>query len=152
MVELLLLLTLSVITARLLEKRYKVASIAHAIFFICMSMVFLITTDLSLIKEAMINWMGENLYDSLHSAFSTPMFIMNIGVSAVLIFEVAIFILLPILSIAAFIQKIRDDAKEIDVKRPYLKLFGFITKDLYPAKDFRYNKTETYLILGKLLN
>jgi len=152
MVELILLLTLSVITARLLEKRYKVASVAHAIFFIFISMVYLLTTDLALIKEAMINWMGEKLYESINSALSTPVVIMNIGISAVLVFEVAIFILVPILSIAAFIQKVKDDAKEIDIKCPYLKLFGFFKKDLYPSKDFRYNKLETYLILGKLLN
>ena len=84
MVELILLLTLSVITARLLEKRYKVASIAHAVFFIFISMVYLLTTDLALIKEAMINRMGEDLYESLNSALSTPVVIMDIGINQLL--------------------------------------------------------------------
>ena len=153
MLELILLLVISVITARLLDKRYKVASVAHAILFVFQLVMFLFRTDISLIRNLMISWMGEKSYWAFNSALTTPVSILNGGISGVLMLEFILFVFVPLLSIVAFVKDIKDTFKELKVRVNIKIIISYIINlVLDPIKDFKHNKNETYLILGKLLN
>ena len=153
MLQLVSLLLLSIITSRLLEKKHKVAYIAHSVFFVFMLFTFMVSTDISFIKNVMIEWLGVKNYNPLYEAINETFYFVNLSISAVLILEVVIFVLIPLLSILAFIQEIRDQFKEMKVKvdfSSFIKTFITLVND--PTKDFRHTQDETYLILGKLLN
>jgi len=153
MVDILLFIVLSIITARCLERRYKVASVFHAIFFIVYLFLTLASSDVSFIKEAMTNWMGKQFYTSLYKAINGAENYIHIGLGSIMILDVVVYVFVPILSIVVFINEIREQFKEMKI-RVNIKLFvGYIINlVLDPIKDFKHNKNETYLILGKLLN
>lgn len=137
----------------MLERRYKVAYIAHSVLFIVLLAAFLFTTDISFIQKIMINWMGKMYYQSLYDSFHTAVRVVNISLSGVVILEIVVFIFLPLLSIVAFVKEIREQFKEMKVKADFSSFTkSFITLVKGPVKDFRHTQNETYLILGKLLN
>ena len=153
MLELVLLVLLSIVTSRLLEKNYKVAYIAHSVLFIFLVAVFFFTTDIPVIQNMMINWMGEDYYESLYDSIRGTTYIINLGLSGIVVMEIVILVMLPLLSVVAFIQYVRDQFKEMKLKTSFEYLIpSFITLVEYPEKDFRHTQNETYLILGKLLN
>lgn len=153
MLELAVLLLLSIITARFLERRYHVASVAHAILFVLLLAVTLFTTDIPFIKAAMMNWMGELYYNSLYDALHDTVTFVNIGLSAIIIVEITVFVLVPLLSIVAIIEEIREQLKEMKVKVDFSAFIpSFINLVDDPKKDFRHTENEIYLVLGKLLN
>ena len=153
MVYLILLISLSIITARCLEKRYKVASIFHSVFFAIMLFLALASSDVEVIKKGMLNWMGEYYYKSLYDAIKGASSYIHIGAGGLMIVDIVVFIFVPILSIVSIIAEFKEQFKEMKI-RVNIKLFvGYIINlVLDPIKDFKHNKNETYLILGKLLN
>ena len=137
----------------MLEKKYKIASILHAILFIVQLVFFLFSTDLAFIKEAMVNMIGKNAYQVVHEVLTVPSIFVNGGISALLILDVSIFIFLPLLSIVVIADKIKDTFKQINVRTNIKIIVSYIINlVLDPIKDFKHNKNETYLILQKLRN
>ena len=153
-VELILLFTLSILTARFLEKRYKVASIAHSILFIVMTFVYLLVWDFTPIKEMWTSWMGEEMYDIVSGALKDPMPFFNAGISSFMVFEVFIFLVLPILSIVAFVDKFKEQIKKIVINLRYRDQLNdpVINMGINPDNGFIDTYNETYLVFGKLLN
>lgn len=151
-VETLFFLILSIITARLLERRYKVASIFHAIFFILVATYFLYITDYQpivniwlryidprdyyLLKEALI---GNDVY--VYSAFHT-----------IVLVEIIAFIFVPFLSIVAFVQMIRDEFKKMDVSSPFQIDGSPIDNYELDNKEFVPLNNDLYLKYQVLLN
>ena len=154
MLELIILIALSVITARLLSKRYKVASIAHSVLFIIVSAIYLFTTDVAFIKLAMVNMMGETNYEIVRDVFSAPAFYVHAGVSTILMLDMAIFVFIPLLSIIAIVKEVKEQFKELKLQKADLSTFfkSLIILVFNPFKDFKHTQNETYLILGRLLN
>ena len=154
MFELFLLITISLITGRLLHKRYKVASIAHAVLFVLLFVMFMATTDIAYIKEFMISWMGKVYYTSLNEALSVPVQVLNGGISTILVVELAVFIFFPLLSVVALIKEFKEQFKELKLQKADLSTFfkSLIILVFNPFKDFKHTQNETYLILGRLLN
>ena len=153
MIDLILLLLLSVISARLLEKRYKVASIAHAILFIVQSAIFIFTTDISFIRVAMINLIGEKSYILVNNILSIPSFITIGGISAVVMVDLSILVFLPLLSIILFVDEIRREFKKVRYKVSIKYIIEYVIVLVgVPLKSFSPAKDNTYLELLQLRN
>ena len=153
MAKLIILIVLSIFTARVLERRYKVAAIAHSVLFIFTLVFFCFTTDLPLIVKAMNNIIPKMYYDALKDALLTPAKVLNFGLSGILVLDCILYLFVPILSIIALIKEAREQFKEMKIKANVKVMVGYVINlVLDPIKDFKHNKNETYLILGKLLN
>ena len=153
MIDLILLLLLSVISARLLERKYKVASIVHAILFIVQAAIFIFTTEIPFVRYAMMNMVGKNAYNLVNSILSIPSFITIGGISAVVMVDLSILVFLPLLSIILFIDRIREEFKKVryKVSIKYIIEYVIVLVGL-PLKTFNPTKDNTYLELSQLRN
>ena len=150
-IQFLILIFLSIITARLLDKRYKVASIAHAVLFIFVSFVISVCSDWEPLVNIYTNWMGEEYYLSLKEALEDSELYLNSGLSTITLLEVIIFIFVPLLSIFTIVEEIRERLKQARVKRNFSLCKPIIT-NLYPIKDFKHTENKIFLTFGHLLN
>lgn len=145
---------LSIITAAFIEKRYKVATISHAILFIFLSFVYLFTTNFDPIVNMWINSMGEDAYINLHEALISSVIYTHSGLSALLVLELCFYVIVPLLSVVAIIDEMRKESKTIRVGNGFNidKLLPEINLGINPNKDYTYTLNKTYLRLNRLLN
>ena len=150
--ETLILIALSVITARLLEKRYKVASIFHAIFFIAVASYYLFVTDYKIIVDMWLNYIDPNYYYPIKEALTGSGIYITSTLHTLVLVEIVTFFFVPLLSIVAFIQLIRDEFKEVDINYTF-KIDEFIEEEQYQGyKEFIPNNNDLYLKYQVLLN
>lgn len=153
MIELVLLVVLSVFTERLLRKRYKIASIAHSVLFVFLFIMFMFTTDFKPIQNFMISWMGKVYYESLYDAMTIPVKALDYGISGVLAIDIAMFVLIPLVSVVAIINEEKEHFKGIKIIYDY---FRFLLVNLLiffaPHKSYEVSKKHIYLVFGRLLN
>ena len=153
MVELIILLICSVFIARFLEKKYRVASVAHAILFIALSLVYLFASKNSYISFALTNIVGEKAYHVIHEMLVDNVKFFNSGISALLITEIVTFAIVSIFGVVAAIKGIKKLVKFIKLENKTLVIENFFTEiGLYPCRDNIDTFSKTYLIFGKLLN
>lgn len=143
----------SVFLARVLERKMKVASIAHSVLFIMMSMYFLLTSNNEMIALAMSNIFGKEYYALIHNALVETAEIYQITMITLFAFESFLVALVAFIAVLAFIKaskyilrKIRSNLiiKNVD---NYIPQFAFSSLSR-PIN----NKQGTYLVLSHFRN
>ena len=154
MVELIIFFLCSVLIARCLEKRYKIASMAHAVLFVFLGLVWVFTSEIELIEFAARNMVGDFYYEVLKEALTERMTMFHLGFSALLMAEAAIYMTIAIASIVIFFKGLKKLGKLIKFNdRPLAASFGFaapakpILANAYPG-----NRRDTYLETRRLRN
>ena len=151
--EVALILICSVLAARFLEKRMRVASIAHAILFIVCSVFYLFGSEFKLFVFAAQNMIGKNNYAIIHSALKEGVTFVNFSLSSIYVIEVIVFGTIAIVSTVLFIKGLQKAAKRIKIKSFILKLEqpvdnGNFFNQIVQTINGRHN----YLVLGQLRN
>lgn len=153
MVEFFILLICSIFIARFLEKKYRVASVAHAILFIILSLVYLFASKNSYISFGLTNIVGEKAYHVIHEMLVDNVKFFNSGISALLITEIVTYTIVSVFAVVAAIKGIKKLVKCIKINQKGLVINNFATETgLYPCRDNIDTFSKTYLIFGKLLN
>ena len=150
--ETLSLIVMSVIAARLLEKRYKVASIAHAIFFILVASYYLYVTDYTPLVNMWLTYIDEKSYYVLKEALKGSSFYFNHSISTIVCVELIVLIFIPFISIAAFVKLIREECKEISVNHAFKIDRFYIDNKESSSKEFVPSDNNLYLKYQVLLN
>ena len=153
MFELILLIASSIIIARYLEKKYVVASAAHAVLTIVLLFTYFFSTSFAPFVQIGKNLLGENYYEFLHYGLTNTIKFVNIGVSAIFVIELSIFVLVSILAIVAFIKGFQKLAKKIKTPNYFKKIsFKKLVSNLIPSLNQKQNYQGTYLVNCSLLN
>ena len=151
--EVILILICSVLAARFLEKKMRVASIAHAILFICCSVFYFFGSDFKLFAYAAKNMIGENNYAVIHSALKDGVRFVNFSLSGIYVIEVLVFGTIAIVSTILFIKGLKKVAKKIHIKSFILKLKQPIEQGNFFTQIVNcINGRHNYLVLGQLRN
>ena len=112
-----ILIICSIFIARFLEKRYKVATICHAILFIVASVIHLFTSDVGFTMYAMQNIVGKYWYPIIRSSFEGGAWIFNLSVSSLFVVEFATYLILSIVAIVSLIKGFKKLVKYFQVKK-----------------------------------
>ena len=149
--SLVLLCVCSVFAGRYLEKKMKVASIAHSVLFIFMGFFFLFNSGFTLIDTAMINMFGQEAFDEIHEALAASETIYGVTMSSLFIMEVVVY---AILCIVAIVASIKGFKKLIAVLRVNsIKVSeGVLHLEERPTNNLITNYQGTYLVLAHLRN
>ena len=107
MLELGLLLLTSIITARFLEKRYRLASVFHAILFIVMAVTYFFASEEPFLARLALNMLGEDGYRIVHNTMTDCLDLFHIGFSSILAVEVVIFASVSMISAIILIRGIK---------------------------------------------
>ena len=152
MVNLLLLCICSIFLARAMEGKMKVASIAHSILFIFMSLFYLLTTNFEPIVFAMRNIFGEYYYSLLHNTLLEVSTGYTITMFALFVVEFLAFFIVAAISVHAFLKAIKFLLKKARIH--YHKInTGFVKQDYnLETGSNNLNKQNTYLVLSQLRN
>ena len=152
-IDLILLCVGSVFLARVLEKRMTVASIAHSVLFIMMSMYFLLTSKVEMIMYAMSNIFGKEYYTLIHNALLETREVYRITMIGLFAFESFLVGLIAFMTVLGFIKaskyilrKIHSNLviKNIDKHIPQID-FSSLSRPIN-------NKQGTFLVLSQLRN
>ena len=152
-IDLVLLCVGSVFLARVLEKKMTVASIAHSVLFIMMSMYFLLTSNNEMIAFAMSNVFGKEYYTLIHNALVETAEIYQITMITLFTFELFLIGLVSFIAVLTFIK-----ASKYILRKIHSNLVIKNTGNYIPQIDFSSlsrpinNKQGTYLVLSQLRN
>ena len=148
-----ILIVCSIFIARFLEKRYKVATIAHAILFIVASVIHLFTSNVSFTMYAMQNIVGKYWYEIVRSVFEEGAVFFNITISSILVVEIISYIIFSIFAIVSLIKGFKKLIKYFQVKNNNPIIVSYYPQpDLSPIRVQIDNSSKTYLMFGRLLN
>jgi len=149
--NLILLCVSSIFLARFLEKRMRVASIAHAVLFIVISFAFLFNSGFALVDRAMINLFGEEDFNLVHESLVANEHLFAGSISGLLIIETITFISI---SIVAIIGLIKGFKKLLEKFSPGFKfnLDSTETTYVHSFESVLHNHQFRYLILKHLRN
>ena len=150
--NLVLLCVCSIVLARVLSKKMMVASIAHSILFIMMSVHFLLASENEYIMLAMETILGKQYYEFIHNGLIEVSQIYSITMIALFSFELLMSLFTAFFAVLFLVRKIEETIKHIrsqyildDDTTPTYKL------DYNPSMGL-YNKQGTYLVLAQLRN
>ena len=131
----------------------KVASIAHAILFIMLSMYYLFTSNAEIIKYALTNVFGEYYYSLIHvTLLETAMYYQS-TIFALFFVESATILLTAFFSFMYLIKGMKYLLKKIQSKLVIKSNGQFVPTYIYnPAMGKYTNKQGTYLVLAQLRN
>ena len=153
MVEFLLFLLCSVLIARSLEKRYKVASALHAVLFVVIGLVWLFSSNLTFVQYALTNVVGETAYGIIRAAVTDNVIWLRGSFSALLIAELVTYFSLAIVSLIAFIKGLRQLATFIKTHCELKPLpVGFILRPATATVGYQGSGRDTYLETRRLRN
>ena len=150
--NLLLLTVCSIFLARVMEKRMKVASVAHAILFIVMSFYYLLTSNFELIQFAMRNIFGETYYGILHNALLETAGYYQVTMFALFFVETITICFTAFLSFMLILKQMKYLMNKIQ-SRPILHTNSHLIPDYAynPGMGIN-NKQDSYLVLAHLRN
>ena len=75
------------------------------------------------------------------------------SLTVLLTYEIVAFVIMPLVSIAVLINKIRETFKNVKAKEKVMIPLSLQQNyGNYPVKDYSYTSNKTYLIFGRLLN
>lgn len=151
--DLILLCICSVIIARCLERRMRVASIAHAILFIVLAFFFLFTTDFKAINYAMSNMFGEKNFLIIRNALLDASPFYRSAISTLFIMDIVIEIMACIAAIIVLVKSFRKFSKGINLKKVQIIIKNTLFKyRLIPNKVLLENNRDKYIVLQHLRN
>ena len=148
-----LLLISSIIVARFLEKRYRIASLFHAVLFLFLALVYMFSSDSAFFVTVCKNMVGNTYYASLHEVLTQHMTTISASFSVYMIVEYVTLLIVGMVSIVATVKALKKLASKIkidqlsDVKTEQPFIFKTVCNC---DREISYRKT--YLELGHLLN
>lgn len=149
--SLILLCVCSVFTGRYLEKRMKIASIAHSVLFIVMAFFFLFNSGFTLIDTAMINMVGQEAFDEIHEAFVATKVIYGVTMSSLFVMELAVYIILCIVALVALVKGFKKLICKLRV-RNIVVTEDILLKEDHPTTNLINNYQGNYLVFAHLRN
>ena len=153
MFELIILVICSIVIARFLEKKYRAASVAHAILFIVLSLTYIFASDFPLFVMVGKTWIGNTYYQQLHQALRGGVMIVNISMSALFVVELVTFAIAAIVSVVALIKWIKKLSKIIRTKNStsfFVEPFHYSNNE--PKTNYINSNQGNYLVFARLLN
>ena len=151
--DLILLIVCSIIIARCLERRMRVASVAHSIMFIVLAFFMLFTTNFALINQAMINIFGENIFNIVREALIDGSHLYRGTFSVLFFIDVVIDVIACITAIVVSVKAYKKFFKNLDIKKVRVYIDNFIKSiRLLPNKVLIENNRNQYLVLQQLRN
>ncbi len=151
--DLILLCVCSIVIARCLERKMRVASVAHAILFIVLAFFSLFTTDLKLVSQAMINVMSEEKYVIIRNALMSASHFYRGAFSVLFIIDVAIEVMACIAAIILIVKGYKKFFKKIDLQKVRIYIKNIVQEfRLLPNKVLINNNRNQYLVLQQLRN
>ena len=140
---------ISVVIARWLEKKMRIAAVFHSIMFIIITMYLLLVSNVSVISNMFKYFMGDSAYEIFRSTLLDKYRINSYEISVFIILEF-ILLVLSVLVLAISAVVIIKDSLEI-VKRK----LGFFKKEEAHTKYIlveRHYAKKIYLHFCRLLN
>ena len=152
--EFFLLLFCSVVIARYLEKRMKVASIAYSVLFILVSTFYFFGSDFKLFVMAGKNMLGESDYTSIHNALKEGVLFVNFSLSAIFIIDMIVTMITVVVSTIAIIKGIKKLIQKIKISRinSFVRIKVLFESVLNPHKVHINDESNEYLVLCQLRN
>ena len=151
--DLILLCFCSVIIARCLEKRMRVASVAHAILFIVLFFFSLFTSGFAMIDQAMINTFGKDLFETVRDTLNETSPVYRSIFGSLFIIDLAIDIMTSIAVIILIIKGFKKFSKVVKLNKAPLIIKNILIKiRLLPNKVLINNNRNQYLVLQQLRN
>ena len=143
----------SVIIARCLEKRMRVASVAHAILFIVLFFFSLFTSGFPMIDQAMINTFGKDLFETVRDTLNETSPVYRSIFGSLFIIDLAIDIMTSIAVIILIIKGFKKFSKVVKLNKAPLIIKNILIKiRLLPNKVLINNNRNQYLVLQQLRN
>lgn len=118
MLEILLLITTSIVIGSLLEKsKYRLAMIAHAVFVAFMFVAFYLASDWWVCVVSAQNVLGPDTYQIVHGAFVDSIDGISIGFSSVMILEIVVYGILIALATVSVLKAYKKVVKYLVAKK-----------------------------------
>jgi hypothetical protein len=149
--NLVLLCVSSIFLGRFLERRMKVASIAHSILFIVASFFFLFDSGFKIIDYAMINIFGEEIFYVMQESLRSASNFYGIAFSALFVLEFISYYLICIVAIIAVIKGFRKIIERWRIRKLVL-LRTEQVEHYSPLIREEISYQGTYLVLAHLRN
>ena len=135
-----------------MAKRMKVASIAHSVLFIFMSLYFLLTSENPTIAFAMTNIFGEFYYNVIHSTVIETAHIYTVTMAVLFAFEMLLYVTIAFMSVLAVVKLIQKIFKNNDLIGFVLPNYFSLEQKISYNPEMGVNKQGTYLVLSQLRN
>lgn len=149
--DLILLCFCSIIIARCLEKRMRIASVAYAILFIVLSFFSLFSTGFALVDQAMINIFGENLFNAIREGLMEASPIYRSAFGTLFFVSIIIDVITSITALVLIIKGFRKFSKVVNfTKAPLFIKNAFLKLRLLPDVLIDNNSRNQYLVLQQL--
>ena len=130
----------------------KVASIAHSVLFILMSLYYLFTSNAEIIRFALTNIVGEHYYGLIHSTFVETAGYYQVTIFALFFLESSMVLLTAFIAFMGIIKGMKYLLKRIQSKF-VIRSNNYVPTSIYnPAMGNHTNKQGTYLVLAQLRN
>ncbi len=149
--KLILLCVCSVFVGRYIEKRMKIASIAHSVLFIVMAFFFLFNSGFAVIDIAMINMVGQEAFNEIHEAFVATETIYGVTLSSLFVMELAVYIILCVVAIVALVKGFKKLICKLRV-RNIVVMEDILLEEDHPTTNLINNYQGNYLVFAHLRN
>lgn len=149
--NLVLLCVGSVFLARYLERRMRVASIAHSVLFIVLAFLFLFNSGFAIIDQAMINIVGEMYFYEFQEAIRSAEIFYGVAFSTLFVLEYTNYLILSIVTIIWLVKGFKKLIQKFRIKHLKLLCKNYIFEE--EANNVNeVNSQGTYLLLAHLRN
>lgn len=149
--NLVLLCVSSIFLGRFLEKRMRVASIAHSVLFIISAFFFLFDSGFELIDYAMINIFGDEIFHMMQEALIDAGNFYGIAFSALFVLEFISYVLLCVVAIITVIKGFKKIIEKWRIKGLVVSKTSEVEQcSPFVRKEISYQGT--YLVLSHLRN
>lgn len=150
--EIILVIICSIIAARYLERKMKVASIAYSVLFVFSSVFYLFSSDFKWFVIASKNILGQ-YYPIVHETLRSGITIANFSLSAIIVLDTLIAFTIAVVSTIVAIKGIKKLLSKIKFKQTRLVYkANLINDDLRPNLVQINNGRNNYLVLCQLRN
>ena len=151
--EIILLLICSVILARYLERKMKVASIAYSVLFTVSFAYYLFGSDIKFFAIAARNMVGADYYELIHEVLNGGVLIANLSLSSIIIINAVIYLIVGIVSVALFIKGLKKLVSKAKFNKKFVFDFVDHPMDLSPVEGVQIqNFSNIYLLLCQFRN
>ena len=107
MFEIIVFLGISIVIGRIFDHmKYRVATIAHAVLFVLLSLIFFFGTDASVIAYSARGLVGEEVYETIHGFVLQYQHGISYGLSLLVVADLIVVLTVLLVTIAAFVQGI----------------------------------------------
>lgn len=152
MIEILLFAIASAIIARYLERsKYVAAMICHAVLFTVAFAISLLASEWEPLVTMFTSWMGENVYEFVHSTFKESASVVTGAFSIFFLVEIVALLSIALAATIAIMRGYKKLLAKIRLRKPRYVGYLIPTSD---HNDVAYvpESTWDYLALGQLRN